>query len=167
MAQYLREYRSTSCVAFADALKEVCCELLNLHDIPVHRYSFDDEAKDNIVCVEDVTIRQYLQRVGTLMREKVDSDVWASAVVRKLQEIEERGAQLVCVTDLRYENERDVLLRAGFECVTVQLVRPSTGTDNHESENQTFAVDHVVQNTGTVGELLSSIDRIVRVFLLA
>jgi hypothetical protein len=77
------------------------------------------------------TPRDILKLVGTeLLRENVREDIWIALAMNKIAELKCN----VVVTDVRFQNERDVFSKAG--AIMCLIKRPSVDKeDEHSSEN--------------------------------
>jgi hypothetical protein len=126
-----------------------------------------------------ITGRQYLQEFGQYARVVFGESFWVDQVLpppdgiatgiaghlhdsayAPLQAIidpwtgEPRGAfNFLCITDVRYPNEAERVLRLGGE--TWEIVRPGLESDGHSSENPLprELVTRVIVNDGTVDDL--------------
>lgn len=124
------------------------------------------------------------QMHGQLMRRLVGEDVWVrkcfEEIARAKERHEEYGFQppfRAVITDLRQQNEYDAAKAQGFVIVRIncpdelRLERARQAGDSFEPEDlahetelyvDTFEVDYDVDNTGTVAELQTQLDEIVR-----
>lgn len=138
-------------LAFADPVKEVtaliACE-------EVHLYH-DPDTKEGWSPGLGMERRKAMQQVGNGMREALGNLVW---VRRALNLWEQRGRVRTVITDIRYDNEAEAILRAGG--VIVRIVRPdhellSGEAATHISEQgiNDDLVTVEVTNSGTVTEL--------------
>jgi hypothetical protein len=128
------------------------------------------------------TYRNLLQYLGTdLLREQLHEDVWVNALFNKYEVVEDRRCMdnpydviypNWIITDVRFPNElRAIKARGG---ITINLNRINSTSQNehifvnkkdrfHSSEtalvNSTF--DYVIDNNGTMEELISSVREIL------
>jgi hypothetical protein len=125
--------------------------------------------------------RELLQYLGANWGRKHDPDVWVKALERKLLEIiEDDDTDAVLVTDLRFQNELEMLNRRGFTVVRtlaseeIRLARGAeadalyhiseTALDQHDAAcNWTCPI----RNEGTLAEFHAQLDRVVATELLA
>lgn len=154
--------------AFADPLKEavlavnpLVCDggtaesprLRRLQDV-VSAYGWE-AAKENR------EVRRLLQNYGVAIRE-IEPDFWVRATLdRALRHANSTGP--VVVTDCRFPNEAQEIRDAGG--VVVRIVRPGQRSDDtHASEValDDYVPDHVVVNSGTLGDLAKSARALVR-----
>ncbi|ACV62731.1 hypothetical protein Dtox_1885 [Desulfofarcimen acetoxidans DSM 771] len=117
--------------------------------------------------------RQLYQAVGQGLRS-IDPNVWIKYVSRN---IAQDGLEDIVITDVRQQNEVDMLRRAGFIIVRVnascqtRLKRMVACGDifdmadlNHETELHidTFAVDYEIFNDGDMEGLYQQIERLLK-----
>ena len=117
--------------------------------------------------------RQLYQAVGQGMRQ-IDPNVWLKYVARN---IERDGLENIVITDVRQQNEVDMLQRAGFIVVRVntryqtRLKRMVACGDifeladlNHETELhiETFAVYYEIFNDGDMEDLYQQIEQLLK-----
>lgn len=92
----------------------------------------DFEQREKIDCFAETTCktpRELMQTVGTdILRRYIRDDIWIVLLFAKIKEI----SGDVVVTDVRFENERDALRKAGAKLMRIK--RPSLKKDNHISE---------------------------------
>ncbi len=94
-------------VNFADPLREMAWKLLSWEPKNAEEY---EQFKNGFVATytndkyfQSITGRQYLQNLGTTMRE-IDPNFWAKRWADKTRKLLEEGIHVVC-SDLRYPNE--------------------------------------------------------------
>lgn len=131
--------------AFADKLKEFVVKTYNLPEF----FLKSDDAKTMLTGVSWkrfpmfkgdrdgntlLTFRELLQIVGSTMR-KVDENIWALGVVN---DVTFRDAisdkRLVCISDVRYDNEAALIKALGGFIVKVSRPNQKGDDDQHESE---------------------------------
>lgn len=100
-AQRLIMTRGFRKVAFADALRKVAFEILN---IPFEEgmKKYDELKKTNLL--PNLTFRNILENLGSGVRG-YDKDFWVKATIKDI----EKDAKDICISDLRYYNEYKVL----------------------------------------------------------
>lgn len=156
-------------VAFADPLKGMALRLNPL--IPTHYGNGGMIHVRLTPLIKDVgweyakvrypEVRRVLQHAGQSVRD-LDSDFWANLAADKV-DVADTWDLPVVVTDCRYPNEAEALKARGFMLVEVQ--RPgNAGTLAHESETalEGFPADRVVINDGSLFDLESAADTLVR-----
>jgi hypothetical protein len=101
-------------------------------------------------------VRRFLQELGASMRA-VDPEIWVRPVLRQAIELNEIGKPVV-VTDVRYRNEAESLVRSGFRLLHIN--RPGVPHLTHESEGALGPEDahYMVQNDGTIDDLHARLD---------
>ena len=117
---------------FADPLKEDVC--MNVLGLTYHQCYGSDEAKNELVnCYwpgtnAQMTAREVMQYVGTDVFRKLQTNVWSSATITKIQR---HSYDLALIADCRFPNEVDAVKESnGF---VIKLSRNLYGSD-HLSE---------------------------------
>jgi hypothetical protein len=119
--------------------------------------------------------RELLQYLGAEWGRKHDPDVWVKALERKILEIiKNDDTSAVLVTDLRFQNELEMLNRHGFTVVRtiaseeIRLARGAeAGALYHISETALDQHDAAgnwtcpISNEGTLAEFQAQLDRVV------
>jgi hypothetical protein len=164
---------------FAGKLKEVASLLTG---VPAHKFEDQDFKKTNLSSdwqtwypyidrPEPMTVREFLQKLGTeAMRQGLHTNVWVNALfadytrvgrfVRvtedKLEEWEDGEFPNWIITDCRFPNEA-VAIRER-EGVLLRLNRNGeTGEHISETALDNFEFDYVIENTGSLEELVAKI----------
>jgi hypothetical protein len=138
-------------MAFADPLKEGVAAMFNW---PVE-LTHTQEGKEMLSPTWGITVRQALQDVGTLMREKFGADFWIKRWQLEYAAI--MNDAHVVVSDVRYENEAEMIRAMGGTIIHIQ--REGAGLEgaaaSHSSESgiQMDDKDLVLHNNGTLKEL--------------
>ncbi len=133
-------------VNFADKLKEVCALVFDM-DVEELYDPVVKEMKLNKYPFE--TPRSILQRVGTELFRSEWPDVWTQAWDREASKHSH-----VVVTDLRFQNEYDVIRRLWGTVVRIE--RPRMGdSDEHQSETEMtgFQENVLILNDGSLEDL--------------
>lgn len=165
IARYLQEQYGWQRIAFADPMRRA---LYALNPLVV-----DSESRSGVTPLADLVdeygwdmvkraypgVREYLQRMGTEAgREIHGTDCWTRLAVADI-----RGTVgSVVITDLRFENELDVVRSLGG--VVIHVVRPGVGSVNsHASEQMdyTAAADLGICNEGDLSDLRRSVDLVL------
>ena len=76
----------------------------------------------------NLTAREFMQYFGTNICRKIKPDIWTQACISRVQS---EQSELSVIGDCRFENEVDVIKRAGGK--VVRLTR-QISEDNHSSE---------------------------------
>ena len=78
--------------------------------------------------------RELLQKLGTdIFRDQFHKDVWAIIGARNIQRHVEAGFTRLCFSDVRFQNEFDVIKELGGRLIKVH--RPGQHIDSHASEH--------------------------------
>lgn len=98
------------------------------------------------------SVRSYLQVLGTdAVRRVLGDDAWIRAAERRFVALLQEGRN-VAITGIRFGNEAEMIRAYGG--VVVRIERPNVHAVNgHVSDAQTFAVDKVIFNDGTLQDL--------------
>jgi hypothetical protein len=85
---------------------------------------------------------ELLQIVGTeIGRERIDPDLWMKLTERRIRELQANRVPWV-VTDVRFENELEMVRRLGGVVLRVEAPALTPGTRDHAHPSET-ALDHV------------------------
>jgi hypothetical protein len=156
-------------VAFADPLKEAALKVDPILDSACHAsYCECDDAADYRLsdaireCGWETAkdsipeVRRLLQHYGQTIRE-MDPQFWVRAAFAEIRRVRATGHPVV-ITDVRYLNEADALLAAGFRVVRVR--RPGQVPGDHASERELidYPTDHTIVNAGSLEELAALAD---------
>ena len=149
-AKHLAEHHGYTRIAFGDGVKSL---LLAIDPIYKDSLEFLEICKNSKI--KDT--REKLQNLGEVLR-KYDPDFWVKTALEKIEALPE-GASVV-VTDVRYQNEFDLVKQLGGELVGIK--RPGHGAVNdHVSEQNTATLlqsaDRIVYNDGTIQMLAQSV----------
>jgi hypothetical protein len=150
IADVLVEDHGFTRVAFADPLKLAVGSILGMNAATL------EEFKDNeLDFLDGVTPRRMLQTLGTEWgRETIHPEIWIRIAREKIQLLQEMGNHNIVITDVRFDNEAELLaLESG---VVFQVVRPGgPEVEGHASEEGVSSqlCNGVIYNTGTKEEL--------------
>lgn len=109
---------------------------------------------------EEPEVRRFLQRFGTESIRAIDPDFWVRHGMQKAVERMLDGRPVV-ITDVRFKNEARAITAAGGKLVRIE--RPGSGDgDTHASEVEldTYPVDFLVSNDGSLDQLHNKADAI-------
>jgi len=124
LASFIKEFTNCNIVHFADPLKESVRVMANLS----HNDVYTQEGKKHTIdWLNDMTVRELLQKVGTAIRNEVDPDFW---VKRLIQEID--NSSLTIIPDVRFLNEVNAIKDAGG--IVIRIERNGINTGAHISE---------------------------------
>lgn len=167
---------------FADKLKIMAALALGLEAKPETLITLMDDAKENwdievtrsvsksgFEIIKRLTGRQYLQWFGGHARTVFGETFWIDQVLPNpagyhwSEELSERypNVDILCITDVRYQNEAQRVERLHGEVWRVE--RPGLDSDGHSSEvplPNSF-INHVVHNNGTLDELEEKVARLL------
>ncbi len=142
--------------AFAKPLKDAVKILFCLTDEQL----YDTDLKEVIDVRWNKSPRQLLQETGSLMRS-IEKDIFVKNMQCKINESKEK---IVVVTDVRYDNEAELIRSNGG--TIIEIIRPgaiTTSQNKHESEKGVtdYLIDHIIINNGTVEELHKKIKKLI------
>jgi hypothetical protein len=170
IANYLVKKYGFVKLAFADSLKESCKIIFGFSDDQV----YGDE-KDVIDSYWGHSPREILQNVGTeLFRKRLPElcpntspEIWIKSVDRKIQQLKKSGHTLFVISDIRFQNELDYVVRNNG--VSFRVIRPSLLHDsnsNHESEIHVdnLCTDYDFNNNGSKTDLYQLVDKCIKKF---
>lgn len=143
-------------VHYADLLKEVSQEML---DMPFDDFN-NQEVKQQYIDWLGMTVREFLQKLGTAVRKEIDPDFWVKALFNTYH----NGN--VIIADVRFPNEAEAIKERGG--ILIRIERPGAGAGNHISEtalDNYDKFDYIVNNDGTLEDLFKRISNI-RSFLV-
>jgi len=154
VARILREQRGYDIVRFADLLKDAVCAILSTDRETLEDRHFKETP---IPGLGGVTPRYLLRTLGTEWgRELVHTDLW---VLLAEQRIERRLAygMPVAVPDVRFPNERDMILRMGGKMLhVVRKYNPYADLKSEHKSDKPLPVGRLgilVGNHGTLHDL--------------
>jgi hypothetical protein len=177
-------------VGFADKVKILAArslgyldlsprECIALMDEAKERWVLDTRTANDVIQFNTITGREFLQHIGTEARKLFGADFWVDQVlpaasghpVRDNREVSnsialrERFPEVDCVaiTDLRFPNEAERVLRLGGEVWRVN--RPGTESDGHDSEQVLSGhfITKELDNSGTIADLEDVVDKAIEV----
>jgi dephospho-CoA kinase len=159
---YLVEKYGFERMAFADALKQVCKIVFDLTDKQLN----DASRKEQVDERWEVSPRHLMQVVGTeLFRDKLTEafphlkgNIWVSIIKQKLLKTKNKK---VVLTDVRFENEAELLHNFGGKLIRIQRNNIIKKKDPHSSETNQLEVNQTLQNTTSKEELYAQLDILV------
>jgi hypothetical protein len=158
------------CVSFADPLKKVCSILLDYPYLILLGLGKEERKQRETLKTASYDIcgsltgRQLLEYMGTdVFRNHLDDDIWIKLMSNKCKNYLNSGHSVV-ISDLRFPNEKDMLLQMGGKLMFVyRNIKELEPIDRnlHPSKwlYQTFLndVSYTIENTGTLDELRKKI----------
>lgn len=137
-------------IGFADPLYAGLSAMLGVPEAVLR----DRNVKDRLIPWLGKSPRQLLQTLGHEWgRGMVATDLWLRLCERRIDALLADGVETVCIADVRYDNEANLIReRLG---VVWHVRRDTAGTDEHASEAgiQARDGDWVVSNEGTIDEI--------------
>tara|TARA_R110000824_G_scaffold128568_4_gene289522 strand:- start:34893 stop:35672 length:780 start_codon:yes stop_codon:yes gene_type:complete len=156
LGDYIRIY------GLADALKDMCVDILGLTNDQVYGTDDDKNTKTHIRWEDTptftpqslniqrgtMTAREVLQYIGTDVFRKLDDKIWIKALLRK---IHKDNPEVALICDVRFKNEIKALQQDGG--IIIGLKRNmNRGNDSHSSEKEIESCleicDRVIDNQG-------------------
>jgi GTPase SAR1 family protein len=168
VANYLVNHYNFNEYAFANTLKSICMEVFQLQTNQLYGSQQEKERRDEFW---NVSPRKIMQEVGTAFREignrvpELDR-IWVKSLHR---EIELKDKSLVVISDVRYQDEIDSIIRYkenGWNAIIIKIERELTELDTHESENQDLPYDYLINNNKLRKDLFENIDEILKDYRL-
>lgn len=159
-ARFLVSEYGYSCISFADPLKAMVGTLLTCAG-----HSYDDiqaycaEKKEAEIPVIGASYRHLARTLGTEWgRELVSSELWVNIAEQKII----HSPRSICVDDMRFRNELDLLRGKGFKLV--RITRETDREDSHASDvmlRDFTDWDHVIENNGTIDDFYRKIEAVL------
>jgi len=137
-------------VHFADLLKYVAERMLS---VPVYTMQSMEGKSMTFDWLDGMTGREFLQKLGTAVRNEVHPEFWTRALF-----IKEKDNQNLIIPDVRFPNEVQIIKDHGG--MLIRIERPGAGAGNHISE---IALDNykgwdiVIDNVGTLENLYNQV----------
>jgi hypothetical protein len=142
-------------IAFADPLYEALSVMLG---IPVATLQ-DRVFKEQVIPWLGKSPRQMLQTLGTEWgRGMVNPGIWLILAQRRIEAAVASGAKSIAITDVRFDNEAELIRRLGG--TVAQVVRPGAPTCvRHSSEGgiSRHLIDATIENKGSIGDLHAAV----------
>ena len=155
-ARFLMDNLGYTKIAFADPLKFMIERLLHSAGYTyIEIQWFLNEGKEQDIDVIGASYRKLARTLGTDWgRKLIHPDIWVRVAEQKIIHTEAP----VCIDDLRFPNELELLRRYDFALVKVvrDVSRSDADTDKSDVSLRDFdGWDHVIENNGTLEELCS------------
>lgn len=150
VAQILAKLDGYQRVAFADPIKRMTETLLAMSPVVL------EQMKDHkLAFLKGVTPRRIMQTLGTEWgRNILMDDLWLRFASEKIAVLQEMHYENIVVTDVRFDNEAELIHNLGG--VIYKVTRESAETvEAHTSEVgiSTQLIDGEIQNTGNLDDL--------------
>lgn len=137
---------------FADPLKQdICINILGLTKDQC--YGTDEQKNELVNCYLDgqkqMTAREVMQYVGTDVFRKLQTNVWADATIRRIQN-EQNSVSLAIIADCRFPNEVEAIKAAGGFVIKLtrnphnsdHLSEVALDEDRYDSNNFDLVIDN-------------------------
>ena len=127
-----------------------------LSGVPIHKFE-DQEFKKQKMDPEwgGLTYREFLQKIGTdSLRDNVHEEIWVNSLY-----VDQNDASQWIVTDIRFPNEAESIKKRDGILIRVNTTRKCVVSD-HPSETSLDdykKFDYVIDNSGTISQLISGI----------
>lgn len=149
-------------LSFAEPLRSMIGALMASAGLNYNQvYFYMNEGKEHQIPVVGRSFRDLARTLGTEWgRNLVDQDLWTNIAKQKI--LEPFNEDRVCVDDMRFQNEADLLRFHGFKLVKV--VRDTGRQDSHTSDTALANFEgwnHVITNDGTLEEFYEKIEAIL------
>lgn len=153
---YLIEQHGFVRVSFAQALKQSVAALLNITLDQIEQWKNDPHAVVHVgIAVEEgwlvggttLSFRNFLQRYGTeAHREQFGDGFWLDAASQRIAELHASGHRDLVFTDVRFDNEAELIRTLGGSVVRVWRPEAESSADEHASEQLPQADYAIVNN---------------------
>ena len=139
--------------AFASPIKEACKILFNLTESQLHNHDFKEKIDERW----GISPRQMFQLVGETMRNKVSKDFFLMSMK---QRIENSKADYIIITDVRFNNEAELVRSLGGIIIKIVRDNKTTQHSNHESEQgiDSSLVSSFISNNSTIEEFENNVE---------
>ena len=137
-------------VHFADLLKYVAEHMLS---VPVYTMQSMKGKSMTFDWLDGMTGREFLQKLGTAVRNEVHPDFWTRALF-----IRHKNNPNLIIPDVRFPNEAQIIKEHGG--MLIRIERPGAGAGNHISEialDDYRGWDIVIDNVGTIEDLYKQV----------
>lgn len=105
------------------------------------------------------SVRKLLQFIGTdVVRNHIDPQFWTSMAKSKIEYWKSHHSSVV-FTDVRFNNEVDLIKKEGG--IIVRVDKQMEIVDNHVSEQLRVKPDYVLRNEGTIEELHKKMEELL------
>lgn len=139
-------------ICFADSMKNALYDCLCYFGIEGNDFYTNEGKNKQIPLLDNITIRELMQKFGTIIREEIHPDFWVKIFISKIKTL--LLHKLTVVTpDVRFPNEKKAIEDIGG--IVIRVERPSIKTMDHISEtaldNSKFY--YTILNDGTLEDL--------------
>jgi hypothetical protein len=135
-------------IHFAGALKQ---EVANATG---HSLKYIEDHKENF--------RLILQGWGTDYRRKLyGKDYWVKRLSEKIRYLENSGATFIVVSDVRFQNEADLIKKLGGQVWRIERELASSDAHPSETDLDDYKFDVEILNIGTISDLVDYINQLI------
>jgi hypothetical protein len=158
IATHLIESNGFVRVAFADPLKESVAALFDISRDLIEQLKNDEAALVTLSLYDvdqsyaELSVREFLQRYGTEAHRGVFGDqFWLDATRGRITRLLEDGYRDLVFTDVRFDNEAELVRNLGGTMVEVH--RPGLSIADAHASEQLPPADVLLYNDGTLADL--------------
>lgn len=158
IGQYLEREHGYTIDYFAKPLKEAVRNIF--HWSKAHTDGPMDKSEPDLKEAVDEfwgkSPRLVMQLFGTEVGRQIDVEVWVKSLQLRVQQGLDSGAVKYAITDVRFENEAEIIKKLGGEVWRVERPGLPASGDLHPSETSLDSYqhfDHVIVNDGTLDDL--------------
>lgn len=129
-------------IDFGDGLREMVWRMLCWQPKNDEEYDLFKKGKINIPNYGKLDGRLLLQLVGTDTMRKVDNNFWVKECKRKIDEAISKGYSNICISDVRFKNELEMLFDYGWKAdikITFCDFHSNRYNPNSEHESEKLA----------------------------
>ena len=146
-------------LSFAEPLKRGSARFLQISDYSI--MNADSYEKELKVPGFTFTYREFLQKVGTFIRNEFSEDHWCKLLDDRLV-LKEHFKSNIVVSDIRFDNEFDTIKNRGG--IMVMIVNDNCLNDDHISEKglNPERFDVIIKNDGSFDNFKADIDNVIR-----
>lgn len=119
--------------------------LMSYIPYPIQCHEIANRVRSAVAGKEIHSIRELLQFVGTdVGRNIISSNIWLNIAEGEINNLSKKFN--VVLTDVRFENERDLIKKLNGIVIEVQRNTSLSDVTKHESENIDFKTDYIIDN---------------------
>ena len=147
-------------LSFAQPLKDMVCALLGCDE------KFIELNKDFHLSTCGYSPRELLQTLGTEWgRQTLHQNFWVDILEHKLNDLTDQACEGVVITDVRFENEADMIRRQGGIIVHVSRSdAPIVAEHVSETGVRRQASDCLLENEGSIMDLYMKVNALVDLY---
>lgn len=137
-------------IHFADGLKSVVADLCGLDWYDINT---QEGKRGSISWLDNMTVREILQKFGTAIRKEVHPDFWVNSTMQDIY-----GIDNIIIPDVRFPNEKKAIEHKGG--VVIRVKRPNIEQMDHESETalDNYSFKYTIYNDGTLEDLSKKVE---------